>query len=105
MEKTEWVLIDTFGSKTLYVIPASKTKSGNLINLWGITDRKIASENGILSTQWYFKFDCKKGEYDLLDVTSYSEHMGRGGVVDHVSSKGSLWWLSEVKQNSTTDIF
>lgn len=104
---TEWVSIGMFeDQKNLYVIPSSvlKTKSGNLMNLWGMTDRSIASEEGIMSTQWYFQFDCKKREYDMLDITTYSKNMGSGKVISHFS-RGRSWRLSKFKPNGVTEKF
>jgi hypothetical protein len=92
----EWVWIDkdAQAGSTLYVDFDTIRRKGDLVKLWALYDIDTVKADSPLSFKELREFDCTEERHRLLAGSVYSEHMGKGNVVQSISET-STWYPVE----------
>lgn len=103
----EWTQVDDSEQMTSYVNLETVQRTGNIVNMWTLTDLKTEKlrNNGptYLSTQKHSEFNCKNKMGHLLSFTVFSGHMA-SGIKIHEDNEPELRWRP-VAGDSYTDPF
>lgn len=83
----EWVEVgtDDTGTITIYADPATIRRSGDKVRMWHLYDYQTTQRNSgkrFMSVVTRTEHDCKEEQSRGLYVSSYSENMGGGTVVE-----------------------
>lgn len=96
----EWIFVTTSENNyTTYIDPETIHRKGNRVNVWTITDLKLAKHSPVqgqgdfLSTRSLQQFDCEEERTRLLQFTAFSGNMGKGTVVTDFTKEGSWDYL------------
>lgn len=76
----EWMFVrgDDEAGMTLYVDPHTIQRTGDLVKMWHLSDRKTVEPYGSIKSQR--EYDCAAARHRLLSASIFSEHMGHGEV-------------------------
>jgi hypothetical protein len=80
----EWIKHSDSGDFSAYIELSTISKSGDLAKMWTLRDYKVSQNfNGRkwLSIKTRQEFNCKNMQVRSLEVTLYSNNMGKGSVV------------------------
>lgn len=82
----DWVLFGAGeatnkGIQTSYYDSSSLRKNNNFIKVWTLTSNSIHREFGDFSDKSLHEHDCKQERFRILNITAYSEQMGKGSVI------------------------
>ena len=103
----EWVKVvsDTTGSVTTYADPSSIRKEIGLVKISSLDDftapHNMAGKS-YSSRQADLYIDCKAAKERLIDLTLYTDRMGKGKVV--LSANGPVTWSLASARNASTAI-
>lgn len=87
------VNLEAFGGTSIYSDSVTTHRAGDVVQIWELWDFKSAQVIGgkrVLSVKNQFEYDCKGARGRMLFTAGFSEHMGKGKVVD--SGNGPMTW-------------
>ncbi len=76
----EWVEIGGNETITTYADPATISKTGDIVRMWSVGDRKTPHDR-YMSIREQYEYDCKEERVRRLDTLFHSGNMGEGAVV------------------------
>lgn len=93
-----WVFVssDDEAEMTVYVDPDTIRRSGDLVKMWHLSDRKTVEGYGSIKSQR--EYDCAAARHRLLAASILSEHMGRGQVLSDNVQEGR--WIPVAPDSS-----
>ena len=68
----------------MYVDKNSIKKTGEIVSVWAVMNfnKSISDKKGkINSGKFKFLIDCSKGKFKILEISTYSEDMGKGTLI------------------------
>ena len=90
----DWTKVATTESDTdIYVDRTTITRSGNLVTMWILEDRKAAetfSGKTFLSAKLHYEYDCKDNQRRVLQSSLYSGQKAGGSNVQ-TGTKAGPW--------------
>ena len=75
---------DSKTNDNLYVDKNSIKKTGEVVSTWGVINfnKSVSDKKGkINSGKFKFLIDCSKGKFKILEISTYSEDMGKGTLI------------------------
>lgn len=91
----DWVLIDSSNLGNLYFNNAKTKSKDSVVRAWTLmsfsnaqfTENRAAYSSRVAIAE----YDCKKSLTNLLSLSSYTERMGTGGVVEGYENREKDW--------------
>lgn len=82
----EWVRVTGNETHTYYVNPSTIHKNVDMVNVWVLVDSMNGDTNERLHKQYlsskeFIEIQCGNGRINILTVTEYSEHLGKGEAI------------------------
>ena len=77
---------DSKTNDNLYVDKNSIKKTGEIVSAWSVMNfnKSVNDKKGkINSGKIKFLIDCSKGKFKILEISTYSEDMGKGTLINN----------------------
>jgi hypothetical protein len=91
----EWTSIgkNEDAGATIYAETQTIRKKGNKVKIWSLYDYnkvQVADNTPYISSREIDEFDCSDATYQSLEISAFSENMGKGKVVSLYSIKSNI---------------
>jgi hypothetical protein len=88
-----WTLVKSVDGASHYIDPLTLRTTGHVRRISELTSTTLAGKGGAASHRLLVEYDCKAKRYRLLQLTAFTEPMGRGTVFGKVdsASNGDQW--------------
>ena len=93
----EWTLVGEVEIKerlTVYVDPATISKTGDIVKMWGMYDfsasKLLRGKGEYRSIKFQNEFDCSQRRFRVLSLSWYAGNMGSGEPISS-SNVGTQW--------------
>ena len=99
---------DSKTNDNLYVDKNSIKKTGEVVSTWGVINfnKSVSDKKGkINSGKFKFLIDCSKGKFKILEISTYSEDMGKGTLVTNEEIPKDNDWQNIYSNAPGLDIF
>lgn len=84
----DWLKVGETDEGNFYIDPASVRRDGHLRQVWELTDLTRRDESGELSRRTRVQYDCKRGQTQVLSISTHWEPMAAGKTLVSVVHKG-----------------
>jgi len=92
----DWVKVTESQTFSIYLDPATISKSGDMRRAWQLTDYKeLVLPERYLSSLDLLEFDCKEGRRRMLSFSEHSGPMGTGPVRSASSTGAPSPWRND----------
>ena len=88
----EWVLVSRSAEMDVYVDPDTVRRKGDRVKMWELHDYKTPDNfESALSARTQYEYHCTEERTRLLSVTTFSENMLNGRVLNSMPSREKDW--------------
>lgn len=80
----EWVLVGANDRMNVYADPATKSRAGNIVRMWALTDREkpnVIGGKAYHSARFYYQYECIEKTSQQLQASAFAGKMLTGEVV------------------------
>jgi hypothetical protein len=84
----QWVQVGETDEGNFYIEPSTVRRDGHLRQVWELTDLKRRDEGGELSRRTRVQYDCKRGQTQVLSISTHWEPMAGGATLLSVVREG-----------------
>lgn len=98
----EWSNIGENDVDTLYVDLQSMHSQGNIRKILELQDLKQRGKNGEMSVLIKSEYDCEKGTYRVMAVTTYAGPMAAGKKISTKNINSKVWIAVESAADDET---
>ena len=91
----EWIFVSSSTDDTIkiYIDFSTKKKVGRYIRVWSLMDKNKTGEK-IRSYKVLEEFDCSLDRIRVIQMSSYSEPMGSGNVIDSLGGNNAWNYIT-----------
>ena len=87
----EWITIGENDADTLYIDFASLKPSGQIRKILELQDFKQRGKDGAMSVLTKSEYDCEKGTYRVMAVTTFAGPMAAGKKISTKTTNSKVW--------------